>query len=553
MSMTDLMFGIGAEYKGRPAFKRAEKDIFGLQKGINTLAKSYIGLAGAQKAFRFAQMSVREFAADDLAIQKLSKTLGNLGLSYEQTNVENFIAGLENTYHVADDLLRPAFAQLVQTTQSYTKSKELLTTALNASAGAGVDLTTTVSDLSQAYVGNLKGLKKYNLGLTNAELATMSFEQIQNKLNETFSGQAALAADTYAFKIEAINIAAGNAKETIGKGLVDALVSATSKTGDVNDLADSMDRLARLSSLGLQSAIFLLALPGKGLQALAAAEDKLLGRVDKSRANKTPYNPMSGNLPSLSPQAVKDAQARAKRDKEAAKRQKELAAFMVKQTKAIKEQTALAKAKAILDEASMVMNMDLIQNTAALQGKVTADETLRLQLQQAILLGNSQSAAKLAQTLLDTQLAAVMVANVNPFGNWSKAAQAAIDAIKQLQSELAKLGTPTINVAANLAQSFGEVIAFDLEYEKIATQLELEIAANQAAIDLLLAGSMAGNTPAYAPQTGNFTYGQGNPLAVQVFVDPSAMAYGINAAVIDNSANGNSSTYSTIKSYAGGA
>jgi hypothetical protein len=527
MSMTDLMFGIGAEYKGRPAFKKAEKDIFGLQKGINTLAKSYIGLAGAQKAFRYAQMSVREFAADDLAIQKLSKTLGNLGLSYEQTNVENFIAGLERTYHVADDLLRPAFAQLVQTTQSYTKSKELLTTALNASAGAGVDLTTTVSDLSQAYVGNLKGLKKYNLGLTNAELATMSFEEIQRKLNDTFSGQAALAADTYAFKIEAINIAAGNAKETIGQGLVDALVSATSQTGDVNDLADAMNRLAVGTSYGVKGVIGLLSAPAKLLQFIAKQEDKLLGRVDKSRANKTPYDPMSGRTPGLSAQAVKDAQARAKRDKESAKRQKELAAAILAQSKELKKQTALQKAKAVLDKASALFNMDLIQNTAALMGKVTEDETLRLKLQQAILLGNSDAAGRLAQQLLTAQEAAMRLSRVDPLSGWSDSFDAALKALQQLRTELGSLGIkPT--------PFFWQGNTTDPTEAGYTDPLGIGV----PPVDY-----------GYSAENPSFTYGQGNPnsnVNINVSMNPEAAKLFITDVVVGNTANGNSNQLTRV-------
>jgi len=244
MARVDLVVGIGAEYKGKPAFNKANKDVLGLQAGVKTLAKAYVGLAGAQKAFRYASQSLKAFAEDDLAAQKLTRTVENLGLAYESTNVENFVQGLERTFHVADDLLRPAMAKLLQVTQSYTKSKELLTTALNASAGAGVDLSTTVQDLSQAYVGNLRGLRKYNLGLTQAELATKSFEEIQALLNKTFSGQASLAAESYAFKLNALTIAAGNAKEVIGQGITDALINAFGN-GSLDQAVANMEAMAR--------------------------------------------------------------------------------------------------------------------------------------------------------------------------------------------------------------------------------------------------------------------------------------------------------------------
>ena len=177
MADVNLAIGIGAEYKGKAAFNKANKDVMGLQSGVKTLAKAYISLAGAQKAFRYGQQSLKAFVEDDKAARQLTQTVSNLGLAYEATNVANFISGLEKTYAVADDLLRPAFAKLIQVTQSVTKSQEIMRTALNAAAGAGVDLGTAVSDLSQAYVGNLKGLKKYNLGLTSvAALALRSHQ-----------------------------------------------------------------------------------------------------------------------------------------------------------------------------------------------------------------------------------------------------------------------------------------------------------------------------------------------------------------------------------------
>ncbi len=107
MARVDLVVGIGAEYKGKPAFNKANKDVLGLQAGVKTLAKAYVGLAGAQKAFRYASQSLKAFAEDDLAAQKLTRTVENLGLAYESTNVENFVQGLERTFHVADEPLVP--------------------------------------------------------------------------------------------------------------------------------------------------------------------------------------------------------------------------------------------------------------------------------------------------------------------------------------------------------------------------------------------------------------------------------------------------------------
>ena len=518
MATVDLLVGIGAEYKGKPAFKKADKDILGLSKGVKQLASAYVGLAGAQKLFRYSASSIQAFAQDDAAIQKLSRTLDNLGLSYEQTNVENFIAGLESTFHVADDLLRPAFAKLVQTTQSYTKSKELLTTALNASAGAGVDLSTTVSDLSQAYVGNLKGLKKYNLGLTNAELATKSFEEIQALLNKTFSGQASLAAQSYTGKLNALTIASGNAKEVIGKGIVDAITNAFGG-GDIDRAVANIEAMARFGADLARSFGTIAKYSGFGLVArtIGALQNKRNSLATKDRK----YDPMSGNMPDMSPAALKIIKERQKADADAAKRQKELAAILLKQSKALKEQTALAKAKAVLDKANAVFNLDLIQNTAALQGKITEEETLRLKLQREILLGNSDASAKLAQELLSVQIAAMMAASVDPFGNYAKSAIDAMKALQEVRNGLESLGTAQIITGAELLSRDAAAAAAD--------------AYNP---DFSMLDGLGSYQDAFArPNTAN------SYQNVVISIDPSAAAYGISAAVVANAANGNSNNF----------
>ena len=542
MATTDLVVGIAAEYKGKPAFNKADKDILGLQAGVKSLAKAYIGLAGAQKAFRYGQQSIKAFVADDKAARQLTQTVSNLGLSYEATNVANFIAGLEQTYHVADDLLRPAFSNLVRVTQSYTKSKELLTVALNASSGAGVDLNTTINDLSQAYVGNLKGLKKYNLGLTNAELATMSFQQIQDKLNQTFTGQAALAADTYAGKMDALAIASGNAQEIIGKGLVDAITNAfgngdiTKATTQIESMAQAVsDIVAGLGTMtGWFSKLFKVT-SGIGLF------DALAGKRNALKLKDTPYNPMSGNMPDMSPAAIKNLQLRKKADAEAAKRQKELAALAGKQTKAIKDQTALLKAKAVLDASNAVFNLDLIQNTAALQGKLTENETLRLKVQREILLGNSKAAADLAQELLSVQLAAVIAGNVDPFGRLKDSVIEAIKSIKQLRDELALLGSPKVKSPAQLLAEDYQAVLIDA----VDTSFQDQTDAVNKFLESLNnpdPGTKTSSGQIYLPP-GFAGFGPTASVSqeIKITLDPKASQL-INAEVVKANANGSQST-----------
>jgi hypothetical protein len=241
----------------------------------------------------------------------------------------------------------------------------------------------------------------------------------------------------------------------------------------------------------------------------------------------------------MSAAATKVIMQRQKADKDAAKRQKELATLASKQTKAIKEQTALQKAKAVLDKANAVFNMDLIQNTAALQGKLTDDETLRLKLQRDIILGNSKSAADLAQELLSVQTAAIIAGNVDPFGKLSDSVLDALDSVKQLRNELELLGSKKVKTPAQiLAEDYQDVLidladpSFDLAMKDIEDFLNSSKTISTNNMDLNYQDAFA------RPNADRgFT-----PTELRIFIDPSAAAIGINAAVVGANANGAAST-----------
>jgi hypothetical protein len=124
---------------------------------------------------------------------------------------------------VADDELRPALGRLVRSTGDITKAQDLLSTALDISAATGKPVEAIANSLAKAYDGNTAALGKLGVGLSTAELKTMSFEQVQGRLTELFGGAAARNADTYAGKIARVQVAFDEAKETVGVALLPIL------------------------------------------------------------------------------------------------------------------------------------------------------------------------------------------------------------------------------------------------------------------------------------------------------------------------------------------
>ena len=218
--MTNIYIDIAAEFTGKKAFKQTESAVDKLGK---KLKHALIG-AGVTSILTSA---TKAFIEDEKAASILANTLQNLGFAKLTGDIEKFIGMTQLATGVSDNQLRPAFQGLVTATHNVSKSQELLKLALDISAGSGVNLETVTTDLAKAFAGNTKGLQKYKLGLSTVELKTMSFMDIQTRLNSTFTGASAKAADTYAGKLQRLGQAVGEAKEALGKGIIDGLMTAT--------------------------------------------------------------------------------------------------------------------------------------------------------------------------------------------------------------------------------------------------------------------------------------------------------------------------------------
>ena len=239
----DIIVSAVTEFDGR-ALQKGSKQISAFDKGIKKLAKQFAALYSVSKIAAFAKASVAAFLADDKAARSLGQTLKNTGQAFAAPYVEEYIRQLEKTTHVLDDQLRPAFQQLLTVTGSIKTSQAALSLALNVSAGTGKDLSSVVAALSKGYSGSTTALSKLNAGLSKSILKSGDMKKITAELARLFQGQAAIAANTFKGEMDALNVSANNAKETIGSGIVNALKVMAGDTG-IASVTSEMDRLAQ--------------------------------------------------------------------------------------------------------------------------------------------------------------------------------------------------------------------------------------------------------------------------------------------------------------------
>jgi hypothetical protein len=408
----------------------------------------------------YGKAAVKAFAADEAAARRLAGAVDNLGLSFSQAKVTTFISELEQSAAIADDILRPAFQSLLTTTGSLTKSQELLNNAIQISRASGVDLATVATDLGKGYVGITRGLIKYNTGLTRAEITTKSFNEILGVMLARSAGQAQDYLTTTSYKMEVLSVAAGNAQEIIGEGLIDAFARVGGGT-EASDAAKAITNIATATSNVIKvlgTAIGLVEKFRKGYTNFLAGGD-----VDAMRQGTQPTTNRSASPAGTAQRTAQQRTAEAA----ATKRAKELAALQTKQVKSQKALTAEQKKQNTLKKAGSIFDLEQVQLIAALKGKLSDEDRKRVELQFALLVGNTSEAEKLTYELAKAQglgerlagyLASLPDAK-NPFASW----EAYLDMLAEKARKIAIggggggggfVGTTAVSaaqVAANLA------------------------------------------------------------------------------------------------------
>jgi hypothetical protein len=416
------IINIGSKLDAK-GFKQAETALTRLNSNSKNLSKSLARTFGTAAVLAFSRASIKAFAEDDKAATSLGQTLKNLELAYGSNigTVNGYISRLEQQTGVLDDELRPAMDRLLRATGSVAKSQELLNLALDVAAGTGKSVTQVSQSLQKAYLGQTQAIGRLGVGLSKADIASSSFEEIQQKLTTLFAGQASSAAETFAGQLDKLTIASNNAKETIGKGLFDAITSIGG--GTMTSATDNIDKLAKGIADSLKNAGEFVEKLDKlkpvliafGLVAAAAFFPVtaaiagvifLLGDLNK-RLNEQSF--AKGIIPggfgninmTANSQDTQRADALAAKKAAAAqlKLLKEQAAAQAKILKDKRLALLIDKANVLLNKGSNVFDIDKIQIAAALTnqaeqlGKATssaqalqiANDTARLNVKKSIL------------------------------------------------------------------------------------------------------------------------------------------------------------------------
>jgi len=202
------------------------------------------GVAAAAYAGKLLIDGVKSAIEDEAAQAKLAGTLVNVtGATNAQiAAVESQILKTSLLTGLTDDELRPSFERLVRATGDSDAALKLQSLAIDVAAGSGKSLEAVTNAMAKAQEGNAASLAKLGIGLSAAELKTMSMTEITAALADTFGGQASEKADTFAGKMDRLKVAFNEGKETVGSFVLDALTPLVS--GFVDKVIPTIQALA---------------------------------------------------------------------------------------------------------------------------------------------------------------------------------------------------------------------------------------------------------------------------------------------------------------------
>ena len=241
--MANILFSILSTFNDK-GLKQATRQVSFFEKSIKSFAKVFAAAFSARALTNFSKTAVKAFMADEKAAKSLEQQLKNTGYQFSAPGVELYIANLQKSTGVLDDELRPAFQKLLSVTGQITLSQDALDTALNVSAAGFGSVVDVSQALAKGFGGQTTAIGRLIPGLNKAALKSGDMNKIMEELNTKFSGQAAARLDTYAGKMDLLTVASENAKEIIGKGLLDSL-TLLSKDNSIQNAADDMEYFAQ--------------------------------------------------------------------------------------------------------------------------------------------------------------------------------------------------------------------------------------------------------------------------------------------------------------------
>jgi hypothetical protein len=190
---------------------------------VLAVGAAFSATAGAVAYFgkQFAEAAAEDEQSQRQLALALQNTLDATNATIAST--ESFIGAMQLATGVADTELRSALAGLTRATGDLFTAQELLRLSLDVSAATGKDLSAVQQALAKSATGNLGALTKLGIPLDKNIIKTKDLAGAVDVLQELYGGAASERAETFAGKMERLNVRVDELQEKMGTALLPIL------------------------------------------------------------------------------------------------------------------------------------------------------------------------------------------------------------------------------------------------------------------------------------------------------------------------------------------
>jgi hypothetical protein len=473
---------LAAEFTGRKAFRQADTATEKLTKSAKNLARTFGVAFSTAAVIGFAKKSINASIEAQAQQARLASLLRvTVGATDAQiASLDAQAAALEKVGVVSAGNITQTQSQLATFNLQLSTIEKLTPAILDyVTAEKGATATTEefksmTNGLAQALNGNFASLTKTGFVLDENTKSIIKngteserVEAIVAVLNSTYKDFNKNLRDTPVGQMAVLANAAQEASTIIGTSLLGALQSI-GEDDSISNLANDITGAATSLANFVDSIVYLKeqvkSIPGAGIFGyLFSGVTDLLGRFSPQRLAELikqikGFQGM-GNV-AMTGGSNMDTQKFEAQQKKLANNK--IAADKKAAANKIAADKKAAANKAKLDKAAAVFEIQKIQIAAALKGKISEEEKVRLLLMQAIEDGNADKAEALQKKLEDIQkqnakIAADLLAiseAKDPFSTWAGSLLAAYNELNRLKGGMLMIPGVTFNPGQNKDRNY---------------------------------------------------------------------------------------------------
>jgi hypothetical protein len=234
MASADLSMFITAHDKASPVFNKVAASADKLGKSTEKAGKAHstfaraakyaFGMVSAYSIGRFLNSSVKEYAAAELAQNKLSTAYQRFPklADYNIGKLRDLNTALMQKTRFDDDAAAAMQANLARYDLTGKQVAKLTPLVMDLAEATGTDLVTAGGQLGKSFLGNTRALKALGISYTATGDRAKDMRAIITALNDKVGGESTRAAKTAAVKLEILKNQYGELKESVGQALLPA-------------------------------------------------------------------------------------------------------------------------------------------------------------------------------------------------------------------------------------------------------------------------------------------------------------------------------------------